>query len=287
MNLEQAYHDYRPLLFSIAYRLLGTVTEAEDIVQDVFTSLGTVNWNHIQHPKAFLCQSVSNRCLNLMKASVKKKERYVGNWLPEPFIHSTDNEPLMALENKEAVSYAYLVMLETLTPTERIIFVLKTSYAIAYDELAEITGKTEVNCRKIYSRARQKMKSQPAVETCPDSKGVMVQRFIEALHNGNITDLIQLMREDTIITTDGGGKVRAATRQITSIQRIFAFFKGILAKEAFADEMILTQANGSPALMVKAEGRPKALWLLALTPDASSISHVYGVLNPDKLPKNI
>ncbi|WP_268236378.1 sigma-70 family RNA polymerase sigma factor [Pullulanibacillus pueri] len=286
MYFEQAYRDYYSLLFSIAYRFLGTVSEAEDIVHDVFVSLESTDWSKVKHPQAFLSKAVSNRCINVMKSAAKKKEVYVGTWLPEPF-YKAENEPLDHIKRQEEMSYAYLVMLEVLSPLERVVYVLRESYSFSYKDLSETIGKTEANCRQLYSRAHRKIGRTHISEAKNTVQPIVAEQFIQALKQGNISELVKLVTEDTVIQTDGGGKTRAATRSISGIQRIFAFFKGIWSKGSFGDEQVPIKVNDEVAMMVVENAAPKAIWLFDVNPDTRTVMHIYGVLNPDKLPKII
>lgn len=153
MDLETLYKNYHTYLFSIAYRMLGTVTDAEDIVQDLFLSV-KIEIKDVENVKAYLAKITINRCLNFLNSARYKREIYTGPWLPEPYV-TPAQQPLDKIITDEAISYAFLVLMERLTPTERAVFVLREAFSYNYKDIVEVLEKTEANCRKIYSRAKQ------------------------------------------------------------------------------------------------------------------------------------
>ncbi|GAA3403078.1 RNA polymerase sigma factor SigJ [Paenibacillus hodogayensis] len=284
MNMESAYETYRKLLFSIAYRLLGSRTEAEDAVQDVFVSLHSVDPDSIDNLKAFLSRSVANRCLNSLKSAKKRKELYPGPWLPEPLYAGTEAEPGYRLELAEEIRYAYLVMLELLSPMERAVFVLRGAFDFEYAEIAGIIGKTEDNCRKILSRARRKITEAgyDAVSS-GETERSNVGPFIEAMRQGNIATAIGLLADSVVLMTDGGGKVRSAMRPLAGIERVGAFLAGIARKRAFADGVDPVTVNGETGMRVRRTFMPDAIWSFSFDPQTGLITRIYAVSNPDKL----
>ncbi|MDF2714288.1 MAG: polymerase subunit sigma-24 [Paenibacillus sp.] len=284
MNVETAYHTYRKLLFSIAYRLLGKITEAEDVVQDVFVSLHSVDPDSIGNTRAFLSKSVTNRCLNILQSAAKRKETYPGPWLPEPLYAGSGDEPSHRIEQEEDIKFAYLVMLERLSPLERVVFVLREAYGYEYEEIAEIIDKSADNCRKMLSRSRRKMNDAGYSDMPPDErKHPVVQQFILALQQGNIPDAINLLADQVVIVTDGGGKVRAAMRPIAGIAWVGAFLHGIAAKKVFAKGVYPISVNGETGMAIKRIHLPAAIWCFELEPESGKISRIYSVYNPDKL----
>ncbi|MEF3303966.1 RNA polymerase sigma-70 factor [Paenibacillus sp. GYB003] len=284
MELTAAYETYRRLLFSIAYRLLGRVAEAEDVVQDVFVSLQAADREKIDDMKAFLSRAVTNRCLNILKSARSKREVYPGPWLPEPlYAVSEGDEPSRRLELGDEIRYAYLVMLDRLSPLERVVYVLREAYAFEYEEIAGMIGKTPDNCRKMLSRARAKL-GPDAVAAAPDEKRrTAAEQFIEALRRGDIPGAVGLLSDQVVIVTDGGGKVRAAMQPIAGIARVDAFLAGIAAKRVFALGVAPASVNGETGMLVKREGLPAAVWTFELDPASGRIARIYAVYNPDKL----
>lgn len=284
MNVKSAYETYRRLLFSIAYRLLGSRTEAEDAVQDVFVSLHAADLERISDMKAFLSRAVANRCLNILKSARKKREVYPGPWLPEPLYGSADNEPELLLERSEHIRYACLVMLEQLSPVERAVFVLRGAFGFDYAEIAAVTEKSADNCRQIWSRAQRKMNSAGYDETPVDDKQLtIVRQFAHALQQGNIADAIGLLTDQVVIVTDGGGKVHAAMRPIPGIERVGAFLAGIARKGVFAGNVSAVSVNGEPGLLIRRAGLQAAVWSFELEPETGRIARIYSIYNPDKL----
>lgn len=283
-EIEQLYQTYWQLLFSIAYRLLGTRLEAEDIVQDVFLSLQSVEREHIENMKAFLCKSVTNRCLNLLKSAKKKRELYVGSWLPEPLYDDDSNEPLRQIEQREEISYAYLVMLDQLSPIERVAFVLREAFGYEYQEIAEIVAKSAENCRKICSRARQKMKeSEPHRLPSPEHDTVVMQ-FIDLVRTGKIADVISLLSDQVVFISDGGGKVKSALRPIIGRERVMAFMIGISRKGSLSYDVDPVRVNGQTGLKVqRGDMEIPAVWAFSFDEATGLITHIYGIYNPDKL----
>lgn len=249
MELEAAYQTYRPLLQSIAYRMIGSVTEAEDIVHDLFLNYNRLPLEDVNNMKAYLIKAVTNRSLNYLESARKKREVYAGMWLPEPLADSRGDNPAEKLVREETLSYALLVVLEQLTPVERAVFILREALAYDYRDIAACLDKSEANCRKIFSRAKQKVQQESAYP--PKAVGweePLVAKFLQAANTGDFHEVIDLLTEDAVLMSDGGGKVRAALRPIQTRARVFAFLQGIATKGSFAGENRLAAINGEPAI---------------------------------------
>ncbi|SFT26912.1 sigma-70 family RNA polymerase sigma factor [Paenibacillus sp. BC26] len=216
LEVEQLYREHKSLLTSIAYRMLGSMSEAEDAVQDVFVAISKLGKIDMTHPKAYLVKMVTNRALNVMKAAPRKRESYTGHWLPEPVIElgtATPDAPLERVIQREQLGYAMLVLLQTCTPQERAVFVLRESFGYDYADIAAMLDKSEAACRKIFSRASAKIGhlTRTDNETTMDSSVErFVQSFTQAIHTGRLEGFIHLLTEDAIMISDGGGIVRAA-----------------------------------------------------------------------------
>lgn len=287
MELETLYRTYQPLLYSIAYRMLGSVTDAEDIVQDLFLEHERIPLEHIQHIKAYLIKTVTNRCINLLNSARKKREIYTGPWLPEPVINLETASPEETMIQDESISYAMMVVMEQLNPVERAVFLLREVLAYEYTEIAEALAKSEANCRKIYSRVKQKLQ-QEGVLASPANKthDKIIQQFLTAAKSGNFAAFVDLLREDAVMVTDGGGKVRAAIFPILGKQRVMAFFEGVGKKGFFDGENRLVSINGKLGILQTQHNQPvKALnFQLDMQADGSlAIRRIYMVSNPDKL----
>ncbi|WP_240417491.1 RNA polymerase sigma-70 factor [Paenibacillus periandrae] len=286
MTFEHIYTTYKPLLLSIAYRMLGSITDAEDIVQDVFVSLQQTSLKDVHHLKAYLAKITTNRCLNLLNSSRKQREIYMGPWLPEPDIEMNEPGPEDRIVLEETVSYALLVLLQQLTPTERAVYVLREVLGFDYKDAAEILGKSEVSCRKMMSRVKQKLDRDQAAATAPlngDQMQTFVQAFIEASRTGSFQAFIQMLIEDSTLLTDGGGKVRAALNPIYGRARIQAFWEGIFQKGALAGEYRPVQINGELGIVLFQQGQLKCSICFEMTEDLTAIQTIYKVSNPDKL----
>ncbi|MFC0211583.1 RNA polymerase sigma factor SigJ [Paenibacillus chartarius] len=287
MEVETLYREFKPLLFSIAYRMLGSVADAEDAVQETFAAVvsgdGKVaNW------KAYLCRAVTNRCMDILKSSRRKRELYVGPWLPEPLVQDagpdrTASDPLQATLLEETVSYAFLVLLQRLTPLERAVFILREAFDYTYRDIADIVGKTELGCRQTYSRVRRKVQGAPEAEAVPDlGEGrVLVERFLQAAYTGDVASLVALLSDDAVLVSDGGGKRFAALQPIVGSVRVAAFLAGVAAKSGAGGSVRFALVNGSAGVVLTAPDGPTVV-TFALSPDGRC-SRMYLILNPDKL----
>ncbi|RKN82223.1 RNA polymerase sigma factor SigJ [Paenibacillus ginsengarvi] len=291
MELESAYETYKRLMFSIAYRMLGSVAEAEDVVQDVFVTLHGPEPEEIRDMKAFLCRAVTNRCLNVLQSARHRKEVYPGPWLPEPLYDAGGTEPSRRLELAEEIKYAYLVLLERLSPVERAVYVLREAYAFEYEEIARMIGKSPDHCRKILSRARSKLNKTDADGSgkpadYDDKQQTAALRFIDALRRGSITDAVSLLSEQVVLVTDGGGKVPSALRPLAGIGRVGAFLGGIASKGVFDLGVLAASVNGETGMLLRRDGLPDAVWTFAVDSHTGQIVGIYAVNNPDKLHGN-
>lgn len=288
LDYHALYNQYRPLLFSIAYRMLGLSQDAEDIVQDVFVALQQQNNREVINIKAYLCKLVTNRCLNELKSSRKAKTTYIGPWLPEPIVTAAESNPEEALGLKDDIAYAYLVVMQRLTPMERAVFVLRETLGFTFEEIGEWIGKSEVNCRQLFSRGKRKLDTKtndagvPMVPLKPEMQALSAS-FSAAFHAGDIAAIVKLLSEDAILLTDGGGKVRAAINPILGRDRVKALLTYSISNYLRDGTFKKVVVNGDDSFMVMYDGKPFAVYSLALNPDASAISRVYVIMNPDKL----
>lgn len=286
MRLDQMYSEYKPMMFGLAYRMLGISADAEDIVQDVFSHYLQINREEVQNEKAYLVKMTTNRCINLLKSSRRQRETYTGPWLPEP-LPDVDKLRSDPAERRETLGYAYLVLLQRLTPLERAIYIAKDTLGLEYQAIAEMLGKTEISCRKTFSRAKQKMghHSEKPVEeeTRTKQQERFVEAFLRASDMGNFKPLLSFLKEEVTLLSDGGGKVRAAINPILGVERVRAFFEGLSAKGSFREGFEPVSVNGEPGLLLKRDGRVSKVLTVEWEPDLSRIRHIYLVVNPDKL----
>ncbi|MFA4136175.1 MULTISPECIES: RNA polymerase sigma factor SigJ [unclassified Brevibacillus] len=285
VHMEDVYREYKSLLFSLAYRMTGSVTEAEDIVQDTFLALAGTDIQDIHHVKSYLCKAVTNRCLDVLKSARWKREQYVGEWLPEPMLDASEtNDPLQAVIAEEAVSYGLLVLLEKLPSTLRAVFVLRTALDYEYSEIAAMLGMTEVNCRKKFSLARKKLAEAGYQAIVPQSSRTssLVEQLMQAISKSDAKSLIGLLTKDAVLVSDGGGKVRAAIHPIFSDERITAFWMGVWPKWASLATMQIRSINGQDGIVVYSEGQLKMIIQITMN-EADRIARLYMMVNPDKL----
>lgn len=288
MTVASPYEKYRPLLTNLAYQMLGSMSDAEDIVQDIFLDYYQLDQSAIQNEKAFLVRMATNRCLNLLNSARKRRETYVGNWLPEPDVtyggSSTPADPLAYSERNESVTYAMLVVLERLSGIERAVFLLRETFAFDYHEIADIVGKSEANCRKILSRAKEKLGSSADVPPFRSERAdQLAKAFIAAVEMGNTESLIGLLAEDAVMVSDGGGKVRAAIFPIKGRDRIGAFFAGLSRKGLTARGYIPASVNGQSGFLLLQDGQPARVMTFRWDSTGERIEEIYLVMNPDKL----
>jgi RNA polymerase sigma-70 factor (ECF subfamily) len=279
------------MLFSLAYRMLGSVMDAEDIIQETFVIVDQMPADmHIINEKAFLCKMVTNRCLNLLQSSVKQREVYIGTWLPEPLVQSGPSslDPSEIYQQKESLSTAYLLLLQQLSATERAVFLLREIFQHPYEEIADMVGKSVFNCRQIFVRAKKSIYRNPG-RTLKGSKnnGVtesQVQQFIQALIEGDTGTLLNLLDKDAIHYTDGGGKARAALFPVIGIGNILHFYKEFMqwfkATESGYSYRV-ANVNGSPGILLSIDGRISYVYSFGTVNDR--IQKIYATANPDKL----
>ncbi|MGG2065448.1 RNA polymerase sigma-70 factor [Bacillus sp. S14(2024)] len=285
-ELSQLYTEYKPLLFSFAYKMMGSIADAEDIIQDVFIKLNEHEMKHTSNVKAFLCKLVTNRCLDLLKSSKKKRELYVGTWLPEPTV-VIETDPLQEVLMKSDISYALLVLFEQLNPIERAIFILREILEYDYGTIAEIVQKKEANCRKILSRLKKMLpalEKQIAIENVKVDHKQVITCFINAIQQGNANQVMEILREDVAYYADGGGKVTAAVKPIYGVARVKQLLISLVTKFLTSQEdysMIQTEVNGWSGIVIRNHIGIQAV--LSFEFEGNKIKSIYNILNPDKL----
>lgn len=288
MDIGALYRNYRGYAFSIAYRMLGVITDAEDVVQDWFAEMQSKDMTEIRDVKAYLAKGITNRSLNVLKSARKQREVYVGEWLPEPLVADYDS-PERTLERQDVISYAYLVMLERLTPMERAVYLLREVFQYDYPAISEMLGKSESNCRKICSRAKQSLNSEEIRidgHPAPDQEGKrkLIERFIAAFERYQLEELLELLSEDAVMITDGGGHTRSAIFPITSRKRVLALLTSPKAfKELRGWQAVLTEVNGEVNLIFVKKGQLKGILCFQMASESNRIQHLYLLLNPHKL----
>lgn len=276
-----SFEDYRNLLFSVAYRVLGSAADAEDAVQDAWVKWSAADRSRVADPKAYLVRTVTNVAMDRLRSAARQRETYVGPWLPEPVL--TDESV-----DTESVSMALLVVLESLTPLERAVFVLKEAFGFSYSEIADAVERSEETVRQAAHRARSHVQARrPKYHAGRARQREVTERFFSAAGGGDINGLMALLAPDVTLWTDGGGKVRQATRPVSGAERVAKWFAGILSRpyEGVLPAEMHTEVvdlNGAPGIVFSGGGRVIATLTLEIDED-DRITTIHNVANPDKL----
>lgn len=280
MGTAGVFEEHRSLLFTIAYEITGTVTDAEDVVQESFLRWSGVDAEAVQNPRAYLAKTVTRQALNSLRAAQRRREDYIGPWLPEPVVTAPDVAENAVLS--ESLSFAMLVVLETLSPDERAVFVLREVFDFPYAEIAEATDKSLAAVRQIASRAKAHVRArQPRFEVDARQKRAVADRFLTALLGGDMQSLMDVLAPGAVLLSDGGGKVTAARKPVIGADNIVRFLTGI-AKNPLPDLRVESSSlNGMPALIIYSGDRVD---LVALVESSNEqVTGIYLVRNPDKL----
>lgn len=268
--------------------MLGSVMDAEDVVQETFLAFAGVDGGRkeeVANLRAYLCKMVTNRSVDLLRSAKHRREVYVGPWLPEPVVQRNTGqaaEPLHDLLLRDDLSMAYLLLMETLTPEERAIFVLREAFAYSYAEIALLVEKKEANCRKIYSRIKSKLGPELAAARADHAKDLTtLHRFLAAFSDGDVGQLLELLSADAVLYSDGGGKATAAIRPILSAANVLSFLQGIASRLGTDSAMEIATINGQPGLLFLTAGCVHST--LSFQQQEGRIRRFYILRNPDKL----
>ena len=286
MESLEIFNQYRSLLFAIAYRMLGSVTDAEDIMQEAWIRW-QLNQAQVEFPRAFLSSIVTRLCIDRLRSARVQREKYMGIWLPEPFITEQVNDVEDNAELAESLSFAFLTMLECLSPTERAIFLLREVFNYDYADIAKMVGKSITNCRQIARRARQhlfqnKHENRQNNSLSIQQKEKIVEQFLTSWNQGNLHQLVALMAEDITFWSDGGGQVTAAQKPLHSCQKVARFLIALRRSPLvtkFSSQIV--QINGQPGILNTVEGTPQSIFSFDL--GTETISAIFAVVNPEKL----
>ncbi|MET8130897.1 RNA polymerase sigma-70 factor [Streptomyces sp. NPDC005251] len=292
-SLADEFETYRPRLFGLAYRMLGSAAEAEDTVQDAYLRFSGADRAEVEQPGAWLAKVVTNLCLNRLTSARARRERYVGPWLPEPVVTADGTlGPLESAEQRDAVSLALLVLLERLTPTERAVYVLREAFAYGHREIADVLELTEPNCRQLYRRAVRRIAAPKArFEAPPEQQARLVTSFLSAAREGDLAGLERLFAAEVVWWSDGGGKVSAALRPVEGREKVLRFLAGVLGR-ASADGvgLSMTEVNGRAGLIARGPegadgvaGVSGVIGVVAFEARDGVFTEVRVVMNPDKL----
>lgn len=285
MNDTMTFEQYRSLLFSIAYRMLGGVAEAEDMVQETFLRWQRQPGAEIQSDKALLTTIITRLCIDHLKSARVQREQYVGVWLPEPLMEVSDEDPAKAAELADSLTNAFLLIVETLSPIERAVFLLREVFDYDYSEISQIVGKSDANCRQMTVRARERLAARrPRFDADPVRAGKLLNRFLQVRERGDSEGLLDLLTEDAAIYSDGGGKVTAARYPILGAAKVARFFiniQRIVERRQVDVQARFAMINAEPGLLVFRDGKLEQTMTFELSDGL--IQAVYIVRNPDKL----
>lgn len=268
----------RPLLFSLAYRMVGGVGDAEDLVQEAFLRLHREG-AEVRSPKAFLTTVVTRLAIDHLRSARVRREAYVGQWLPEPLVAAPPASDQVV--HDETLSLAFLTLLERLTPVERAVYVLHELFAYSHDEVATVVGKSAANCRQILARARRHVDAgRPRFEPSRERREALLARFLDAVGAGDVDALVGLLAADAVSYADGGGKARATLKPIHGAEKVARLWAR-LGTERDAFTLVGADVNGQPGLV----GLQDGLAVAVLTVDVAGdrVQSVWAVVNPDKL----
>jgi RNA polymerase sigma-70 factor (TIGR02957 family) len=269
-----AFVAHRNLLFTVAYEMLGSAADAEDVLQETWLRWAGVDLDTVRNPRAYLVQIATRQALNRLRTLGRRKESYVGPWLPEPLLTAPDVAE--DVELADSVSMAMLLVLETLTPTERAVFVLREVFDVDYDDIANAVGKSPAAIRQIAHRARSHVEARrPRGVVSPDETRDALEAFQQAVLTGDLRRLLDLLAPDVVLLTDGGGVVQAALTPVVGAETVAQVLRRIVASPQPA------QVNGHPALILRLDGEIDTV--MAVRIDDGLITGLYAVRNPEKL----
>lgn len=282
MKRLKIFNQHRPLLFAIAYRMLGSNADAEDMVQETW-----IRWQStqtvVQFPKAFLSSIITRLCIDRLRSARVQREKYVGIWLPEPLITETVNQSEDHAELTESLSFAFLALLECLSPTERAIFLLREIFDYDYSEIAKTVGKSIPNCRQVVRRARQHLAlRRPSISPSLKQKEKIIEEFLESWNQGDFHQLIALMAEDITFWSDGGGQVTAARYPLQGCQKVACFLIAIRQSRLIpALHPQIFQINDQPGILNITAGNTHSTFSFEFS--NQTIKSIFAVVNPEKL----
>ncbi len=279
----ETYEEYRPFLFGIAYRMLGSVSDADDILQEAFLRWHGTDRELIELPRAWLSTVVTRLCINQLNSARVQREQYVGPWLPEPIV----TDPADTLRDNgqlaESLSQAFLVLLESLSPTERAVFLMREVFGYEFEEIARIVGKSEANCRQLLSRARRHVADKkPRFESSPAEAEGILNHFLQSLESGDVNSLLAVLSADVCVVTDGGGFTNAALRPIVGADKVSRFLLGATRKFGIGRRAYrYANINNQPGFIGYVDGRAVRVGVFEIV--NGRIQTIRFINNPAKL----
>ena len=280
-----AFGDHRPLMFSIAYRMLGSAIDAEDVVQDAYLRWAQVDAAKVRSPKDYLSAMVTRLSIDQLRSARVRREVYVGPWLPEPLVGVDANDPVAASALSESLSTAFLALLERLTPVQRAAFLLRDVFEFPYSSIARILKTTQPNARQLVNRAKRAIaEGRPRFPCDPRMAADLTERFLTACSSGDLKELVAILAEDAVAWADGGDRFHAARRPVNGVDRVARFVAAIVKKWVAAGDVLRAPVNGGEGLVFSIGGRLRAVMTVNVQRDR--IAGVYIIVNPDKLRKD-
>jgi RNA polymerase sigma-70 factor (ECF subfamily) len=278
-----AFEHYRPLLFGLAYRMLGSSADAEDLLQETFVRWQETSQTDIESPRAFLVTILTRVCINHLQSARVKREEYFGQWLPEPLVTGPRHNPFVSFSMGESLSVAFLLLLERLTPVERAVLVLREAFDYEYSEIASILDQSEPSCRQVLRRARRHIREDRArFDASREQQQELLRKFSEASSQGDLQGLLALLSRDAIFYSDGGGKAPALPKPIHGAEHIA---RGILEgiRRLVPKNLVrrFAEINGQPGIVTFLEDRPFSVFTLDV--NDGLVSRIYVITNPEKL----
>ncbi len=288
MTDVELFQANRQALFAVAYRMLGSATDADDVVQDAWLRFSAAQPADLRSVKGYLTTIVTRLCLDRLKSARATREEYVGTWLPEPVATDDRREPGASLALAESVTLAFMVLLETLSPQERAVFLLREVFDYEYDEISGMLDTTPANCRQLFHRARGRIaERKPRFRATVDEKRPLIDRFVRAFRDGSEAELTSVLAADVGFWSDGGGKVLAARRPVFGRDHVVTLLLGIrrtapatgISLESVTLDIV--EVNGEPAIVMRVSGAIEAVYVP--TVEDGAIAALRIVRNPDKL----
>ena len=283
----EVFEAHRDLMFAVAYRMLGSIADAEDAVQDAWLRWSAEPRADVASPRAYLSRVIANTSLNRLRSARARREAYVGPWLPEPLLTDAGPDATERAELAESVSLAMLVVLESLTPDERAVFVLREVFGFSYAEIGAALGRSDAAVRQLAHRAREHVQARrPRFEVDWDQQREVTARFLAAAAGGDLGGLMTVLAPDVTLLGDGGGKVKAPMRPITGAAKVARFVAAIATRPYMGVQvadmsMADAEINGTPGTLISAGGRPIAAVTLVVS--GGRVTAIQLVSNPDKL----
>ncbi len=279
---DDTFEAHRAELERLAYRMLGSLADADDVLQDAYLRWSGAHRSSVRSPRDYLAAVVTRLCIDRRQAIEERKKTYIGQWLPEPLVDPGRDEPARRLETAESVSMALMVVLESLSPFERAAYLLRRIFDFGYDEVADVLGKTEVACRQLVSRAEARIQERrPRFQSRGEDAERLTTTFLEACTTGDMNGLLAVLATDAALYADGGGKALAALAPIHGADRVARFFLGIARKAPENVEIRAVRVNGQPGFLARHEGQ--VVQVLAFDIVDGRIGTIFAIRNPEKL----